>query len=162
MSEIQTALREALAEVLEKMFFVGLPEEAGEPSADAGPEIEARLEFAGEPGGRLELRLPAEAARLIAADFLGTEANEIGERQALEVVGELANMICGAMLSRLESEATFHLQPAEVTACQKADWHSRAEGGTWAVQAAAVGTGTLTVRVTTERPACLLPEKRAS
>ena len=41
----------------------------------------------------------------------------ISERQACEVLCEMANMICGSVLSRLEPDAAFELlQPAIVPA----------------------------------------------
>jgi len=161
MDDIRQALKEAIEDVLEKMFFVRMPGDGEEPPVVDGIELEAQLRFEGEPGGALALRITAEAARSIAADFLGTEENELDEQQIGEVVCELANMICGSLLSRLESEATFRLWSPEVVTTPAAET-AEPEGAYQAVHAAPVGNGTLTVRVTTERPVCLLPERRVS
>jgi hypothetical protein len=54
-------------------------------------------------------------ARVVGAGFLGREEAEVSDAQAGEVVCELANMICGSVLSRLESEATFQITHPELT-----------------------------------------------
>jgi CheY-specific phosphatase CheX len=162
MVEIVQALREATGEVLEKMFFVRTAAAGLEAPENAGVEMEARLGFTGEPGGWLGLRVTAAAARSIAADFLGAEEYELEERQIEEVVCELANMICGSLLSRLESQATFHLSSPAIVAPGAGGPAGAAEGESRAVYATAVGRGILTVRVMTERPVCSLSEKRAS
>jgi CheY-specific phosphatase CheX len=103
------SLREAVSEVLETMFFV---EAEGQPS-DRPPEtiIVARVDFEGSPSGTFSLRISEPAANRMAADFLGEEAAELPPARTLEVVSELANMICGSLLSRVESETAFRLSP---------------------------------------------------
>ena len=105
------ALRTAVDDVLEKMFFA---ETLGEceicaSGCMAEEKIAASLSFAGEPSGFLLLHMSALAARQIAADFLGLDEESLSPRQTSEVVCELANMICGSVLSRVESAATFQL-----------------------------------------------------
>ncbi|HEY2018387.1 MAG TPA: chemotaxis protein CheX, partial [Bryobacteraceae bacterium] len=98
---LHCALRESVEDVLEKMFFI---QSAGEPpNANCKPECCARLSFDGNPPGWLILRLTAAAARSVAADFLGEEETALTAQQIGEVVCELANMICGSVLSRVES-----------------------------------------------------------
>jgi hypothetical protein len=53
------------------------------------------------------MRIARPRPTLIAADFLGEDAESLTDRQSTEVTLELANMICGAVLSRIESRATF-------------------------------------------------------
>jgi hypothetical protein len=50
----------------------------------------------------------------VGAGFLGREEAEVSDGQAGEVVCELANMICGSVLSRLESEETFQITHPEL------------------------------------------------
>jgi CheY-specific phosphatase CheX len=106
---IRQALRDSVTEVLEKMFFLETMGECVQPCAEPGNEIAAELTFDGEPPGALLLRLTWEAARQIAADFLGIDEAELSVVQTSEVVRELANMICGSVLSRVEGVSTFHL-----------------------------------------------------
>jgi len=100
-------MAESLDEVLEKMFFVRSLGEL-DKAAD-GPALTAHLDFEGDPRGSLTLRVTAAAARSVAADFLGADESELSEKQVGEVVCELANMICGSVLSRVESSAVFQL-----------------------------------------------------
>jgi CheY-specific phosphatase CheX len=72
------------------------------------------LTFEGEPSGALFLSLSAPAARQIAADFLGIDESAVSAAQTADVVCELANMICGSVLSRVESAARFRLASPRV------------------------------------------------
>lgn len=111
------ALRDSVDEVLEKMFFAETLGELSGPD-EAGEAITVELTFQGEPSGWMCLRLTADAAREIAVDFLGIEDGaEISNDRISEVVRELANMICGSVLSRVESAATFRLGVPRIVAC---------------------------------------------
>ncbi|MGO9259869.1 MAG: chemotaxis protein CheX [Bryobacteraceae bacterium] len=105
---LSEALREAVDEVLEKMFFV---QSEGQAAPDRPPEelVAARVDFEGSPSGTLSLRVTLPAAHRMAADFLGEEASELPATRTTEVVCELANMICGSVLSRVEGETAFRL-----------------------------------------------------
>ena len=99
---IEAAISRATADVLEKMFFTGFAAES-EWIEDSGPRIAVRLAFDGERQGFLNLVISSDSARILAADFLGTDtADGADEMQVNEVVRELANMICGDALSTLE------------------------------------------------------------
>lgn len=116
---LRQALRDSVDEVLEKMFFaetLGEAPDASQPGGSRADELHVQLSFQGEPPGVMCLLLTTAAARQIAADFLGIDEIEISEKQVSEVVCELANMICGSVLSRAESAATFHLGVPEIVA----------------------------------------------
>jgi CheY-specific phosphatase CheX len=107
---LHQALHNSLNEVLEKMFFVEALGECATPSGDSpAADIAVTLAFQGEPSGSFLLRLTTVAARQIAADFLGLDEEEVSDTRISEVVRELANMICGSVLSRVENTATFNL-----------------------------------------------------
>ena len=59
-----------------------------------------------------------ETGRKIAASFLGLEEGLPSESQTGEVLCELANMICGSVLSRLEGDLHFELSPPEINAAE--------------------------------------------
>jgi CheY-specific phosphatase CheX len=107
------------------MFFAGVLDESdAESGAGCGddPQIGVRLRFAGERRGVLLLSVSAAAARTLAADFLGEEqAGSPSNEQVLEVVKELANMICGYALSALERES-LHLAAPEVVPAAALAW----------------------------------------
>jgi CheY-specific phosphatase CheX len=99
---VEQALGRAAEDVLEKMFFAGLVGDF-EPNENAGPSIAIRMAFEGQRQGVLGLRISTSAARTLAADFLGVETEDgPNEAQVCDVVRELANMICGDVLSALE------------------------------------------------------------
>ena len=108
-SALAEALRSSVSDVLEKMFFVRSLEEDDLQECADDTVMAAQLTFRGEPSGSLRLRIRAKAARVIAADFLGAQEEDLSEREVGDVICELANMICGSVLSRVESSVLFRL-----------------------------------------------------
>jgi CheY-specific phosphatase CheX len=149
------ALQESVKEVLEKMFFIHCQEESAEFSSE--PEVVANLTFEGEPSGALTLRVTARAARSVAADFLAAEEPDLSEQEIGEVVCELANMICGSVLSRVESSAAFRLASPRIVA-SKSDATglgpppSIGGAGHSIVHAVEIGGGRMVVSIDTETP----------
>src|SRR5262249_42163463 len=107
------------------MFFLCALDEATEESTEYAMAV--GVEFEGEPPGSLTLRISCGAARSIAADFLGDYEESISNQQVCEVVCELANIVCGSVLSRIESNATFRLgSPRILTPAERLDCSSGA------------------------------------
>jgi CheY-specific phosphatase CheX len=103
---------EAVNKVLETMFF-SVPLGTAEPETGAGV-LEARLAFHGYPDGTFFLSLSAPSARMLAADFLGEEPETLADSAPGHAVCELANMICGTLLSQVSSEGSFQLDAPEL------------------------------------------------
>ena len=149
-SEMRQALRAAVDEVLEKMFFAETLGEchACDAQCAAGEKLGVSLTFAGKPSGFLLLHMSAMAARQIAADFLGADEPSVSAQQTSEVVCEMANMICGSVLSRVESATTFQLGAPHVVAAS-AEAMANSSGTRYCVQltngrlAVHLGTGSL-------------------
>ena len=114
-SELDQMLFDSAAEVLETMFFTTVVGDAGNEACGA-PWISAALSFRGNPPGEFGVRVPVASARRIAASFLGLDEESLLEPQIGEVVCELANMLCGSVLSRLERETRFELSRPELAA----------------------------------------------
>jgi CheY-specific phosphatase CheX len=151
-NSLDDALRKSVEEVLEKMFFTGsLPEPveagAGSGTSHPGPAIGSRLSFDGDPPGSLVLSVTAAAARSIAADFLASDERELPDRQVEGVVCELANMICGSVLSRVESTTLFRLAAPQIVAV--GDIQSTVPGG--AFHEVQIPGGVLQITMKTER-----------
>jgi CheY-specific phosphatase CheX len=148
-SSIGQTLAESVREVLEKMFFVDLLEPAG----NEGPRpngIAAQLTFDGDPPGSFRLDLDWPAATAAAADFLGEDPAGLSQSQIEEVACELANMICGSVLSRLEGTATFRLSKPEI-----AREPAPAPPATLVSHfRTSVGDGALRAEIRLERPVC--------
>lgn len=103
----------AAQQTLETMFFASMVGEREAPLEE--PAVGVRVSFHGNPSGTLGLRLTGGAARAMAGNFLGAEDEQaVTEAQIGEVVRELANMICGAVLSQVESGSTFDIHSPEL------------------------------------------------
>jgi CheY-specific phosphatase CheX len=158
---IRAALASAVGEVLESMFFLDTVGEAAEPAAEQDA-VTVHLTFEGDPPGGFEMRLARAAANAIAADFLGEDAESLTQQQSTDVTLELANMICGAVLSRIESSASFRLGTPHVVADIAArDTREQLpeEATRYTVE---TGSGTLTAAIRMGNTDILATEKYAS
>jgi hypothetical protein len=108
-------LRDAACEVLETMFYA-TPLEEPEPQTAPSPRTSAWLEFHGPHSGRFGVCAADAAARGLAEGFLGAE-EEPGPVAVAEVLAELANMICGSLLARVEPEARYELCHPRTAPC---------------------------------------------
>ena len=140
-------LRESLADVLEKMFFIRILDDQPSAADPLAEQIASRLSFHGNPSGSLTLQLQRRVARSIAGDFLAAEEQELSDLQVGEVICELTNMICGAVLSRVESTVTFRLASPQLV--RPAPAHTGA-----VVCSVPLGPGAITVAMSTETPIC--------
>jgi two-component system, chemotaxis family, chemotaxis protein CheY len=113
------ALRESVAEALEEMFFVTDLEECDPGASSPDPMLLALVDFTGAPSGQLMLRASLSAARSLAADFLGEAEDAIGDSQVTDVFAELANIVCGAVLTRTEGACTFCLSSPRVLSLEE-------------------------------------------
>lgn len=116
---IAEALSAAAADVLETMCFSPVLDEAAPGAVLSGPAMAARLRFSGGLSGTFALRVSAAAAAILAANFLGEEADHAHAGQVPDVVCELSNMMCGSVLSRMDSKAHFDLEHPELVDAQQ-------------------------------------------
>lgn len=68
-----------------------------------------QVQFAGPLNGSLVMAAEEDAAQLFAPAFLGLGCEEQSPEMVAAVLAEMANMICGATVSRLEPEGLFSL-----------------------------------------------------
>jgi hypothetical protein len=101
------------AEVLETMFFTEAQVDACEHCWLATAPS-AHIRFEGSHFGEMLLGVSAEAAVPIGASFLGLAEDEVTQAQRGQVVQELANILCGAMLSKLWPESKLALASPEL------------------------------------------------
>jgi len=99
---LRVACRDAVLEVLETMFFElpaddALPVEKPSEGANAGT-----VRFGGSLQGTLCVAVSSNCPRRLAAGFLGLEEEEIGDAEEQSMIVELANVLCGATMSRVE------------------------------------------------------------
>jgi CheY-specific phosphatase CheX len=158
-SSVQRALAQSVADVLESMFFLEALADSEEPAGEPSPNISVHLTFDGDPPGRFRMRLERRAADSIAANFLGEDPEDLSSTQSLDVARELANMICGAVLSRIESRVSFRLSAPEIVTTEEATDSNRAREIAHTVE---TGNGTLTAAIQMEPRSCLSTPKSAS
>jgi CheY-specific phosphatase CheX len=154
---IHTALSSAVTEVLDCMFFIDVLGEVAEPPPQA-ETVTVQVNFEGDPSGYFQMRIARPAANAVAADFLGEDLESLTIRQSTDVTLELANMICGAVLSRVESRAAFRLASPEVVA----DDTVQRKSGEQTRCTVDTGNGALTVAIQMETRTCLPTEESAS
>lgn len=107
---LSAAIRAAVEQVLETMFYT----EAFAADAQPADALCAHLHFNGDPSGEFELVLARGAARKLAASYLGLPESDLGAAAEADVSCELANMICGATLSRVHPDSIVKLNSPEL------------------------------------------------
>jgi hypothetical protein len=100
-----------IEDVLETMFFSTAVAVERRHAADS---ISARVQFDGDPSGEFELTLTRGVARQFAAAFLAVDEPDLPREAEAEVCCELANMICGAALSRMHPDSIVKLHAPQV------------------------------------------------
>jgi CheY-specific phosphatase CheX len=114
---VRRLLAESAQQTLETMFFATPDSVSASAARPSGSLIASSLTFQGSPCGSFAAVVSAPLASLLAADFLGMDdSSGLSPGQAEEVVGELSNIICGAVLSELESGSNFNLSTPRLVA----------------------------------------------
>jgi len=117
--EASETARRVAVEVLETMFFTEAEEVPCKHAWIASAPC-ARIRFEGSHLGAMLLCVSAVAVDPIAASFLGLDPMEVTDAQRGQMVQELSNILCGAILSQLRPESTLALSSPELTGWQ--DW----------------------------------------
>ena len=105
----ETMLEDAAREVLETMCFLAIEEGLPNPACDQAPFLSRKLSFSGPVNGSFGLRSSLPTAALIASNLLGDDLDQISPGQAGDTLGEVANMICGSLLCRVDAKQAFRL-----------------------------------------------------
>jgi len=119
------ALGSVSAEVLETMFFTEALAVECEHGWVAGA-ASVLVNFDGSHSGQMWLALTPDAVPPIASAFLGLEAAETSKEQRSQVICELANILCGAVLSSLWPESRLLLDAPQLIAPEcggQGVWH---------------------------------------
>ncbi|MCS7044259.1 MAG: chemotaxis protein CheX [Bryobacteraceae bacterium] len=123
---MRRALEEAALEVLETMCFEYPVDEAREDGPPEGEVTGAVARFEGSLRGELRVALSGGAPRRLAAAFLGIDEEEVRAQDELLMAAELANMLCGATMSRLEPQGRLRIAAPEAShgrcGCTERSW----------------------------------------
>jgi CheY-specific phosphatase CheX len=120
-ADLHDALQTALIEVSENAYFVFVEPADNAQFADAvglvkDTWLKASVAFEGSFAGAVEITLPEPLGQWLVTSLLGMQGDErLGEPQQFDGVGEFANMVCGAWLSRLSDDCLFELRVPAVT-----------------------------------------------
>ena len=123
-TDLHDTLQAALIEVGENAYFVFVePCDAGafatlaEQEREKGPGwLMASVRFTGAFSGSVEIVLTERLGHWLVTSLLGMPPEEdLPETQMFDGVGEFANMVCGAWLSRLSDDCLFELRVPAVT-----------------------------------------------
>lgn len=113
MADLNQLLDQAAGEVLENMFFSGVMSEMeGEPE---GGRLCATVSFTGSSDGELTVSAAPSTLAVLAAGFLGTEDDNVADAQVRSVAGELANVLCGAVLGHMDPKGSYRISPPTVS-----------------------------------------------
>ena len=106
MKEMNEAMRAAIFDVFERMFYVFL-----EPLHDEYSDyaMGSSIKFDGALHGELMILVSEELAKTMVQNLLGLQSEEITEQDIEDCVKEAANMICGNFLSNLDQTKVFDL-----------------------------------------------------
>ena len=133
-ADAAATLRLAFIDVCENSFFAFVEESSPEhfaalvnqcaaaciAEAGAAPRqaewLRASVGFTGAFAGAVEVALPERLAASLVGTMLGEEVDStMPEHWLFDGVGEFANMVCGAWLTKLCNSQAFELRPPAVT-----------------------------------------------
>jgi hypothetical protein len=122
-ADYKAALRRVSGQVLETMFFSEvLPAECEHGWLESAVAVEVK--FDGSHCGEMWLAVGEPAVPELASAFLGMEPNAAGEMESSGVMLELANILCGSILSSMWPESSLLLEAPRL-----ASWGCVEEGG---------------------------------
>jgi chemotaxis protein CheX len=99
------ALLDSAREVFETMVFMALEPAGPEDGVISDPGLLGTITFRGRLEGCLGIGCGRACARAIAASMLGMEADaELADSDVCDAIGEIANMVLGAVKSRIQEE----------------------------------------------------------
>jgi CheY-specific phosphatase CheX len=117
------AIKTSISEVMETMFF--LPIEPGEETLFAGFEMGADdilasgLRFTGAVTGQMILVAPRTLVAEMAANFMGESRESLTDEHICGTLTEMANMVCGNALGKVDSKVPFELSIPEIMEISK-------------------------------------------
>ncbi|MHC4423137.1 MAG: chemotaxis protein CheX [Planctomycetota bacterium] len=103
---VTDALLAGAKEVFETMIFMDIDETCEPEQEIEGSTLLGSITFKGNIEGCLAICCGMPCAKAIAANMLGMDsAEEVGEEEVCDAIGEVANMVMGSVKARLQESA---------------------------------------------------------
>lgn len=104
--KIKEMLTTAIFEVFERAFFV-----FAEPVTEAGADyrMRATIRFNGPMTGAMQISLPEELAKKMAANMLSLDEGEATAPVMADCIKECLNMVCGSFVRKVDPDRVFNL-----------------------------------------------------
>ncbi len=101
--DLKDFVTKTMTDVFETMLSMNIEQiDGGAERIDGGSQIIGSVGFAGKVMGNVNILVTNDFARLMTAEMLGMETEEIeSEEDVFDVIGELCNMVGGDIKSRL-------------------------------------------------------------
>ena len=110
---IKEKIGESAAEVFSTMYFMPIQLLEDLPSKEDWnldtTYISARIHFTGPLSAVICFFFPGRLARNIAESFLGIDAADLSEKQAVDIMQEAANMVVGSFLGKADPDGACML-----------------------------------------------------
>ncbi len=104
-ASLKDVMLDSAREVFETMVFMALAESGGDSRPIDEVALLGSITFKGNLEGCLTICCDLTCARTIAANMLGMDAGaELGEADICDAIGELANMVMGAVKSKIQND----------------------------------------------------------
>ena len=117
MTDLESALDEVTEHLAETMFFTTVLDRQGRMGGEPG--YAAAISFTGTHTGALRVTMPHSTAAALAVNFLGEPDEEDTAARAVGLAGELANILCGSLIARMEPAGRFRISPPQVAAVRE-------------------------------------------
>ena len=106
---LKDALLDGAREVFETMVFMAMEESSDDTASLGDTTLLGSITFKGDLEGCLGVCCDEPCARTIAANMLGMPAgDELSENDVSDAIGEIANMVMGAVKARIQNEVGKH------------------------------------------------------
>lgn len=113
MSVKQASLTDVISEVVEELTMMMV--EKAESFEDFHPSLCGFIEFKGIVSGRLTVECTSDFSNSLAGNLLGLDESEVTEGHGWDAVGELLNIICGNLVTKMFDDTTpFRLSAPQI------------------------------------------------
>jgi CheY-specific phosphatase CheX len=116
MNNVETQLYQTAVWTFEELAFMFCTPELLDEVMECKPQATASVTFSGPMSGKLVVSLCGEMLSELASNMLGQEESP-SEREQLDALGEVANVICGNILPKVTgSDEVFRIDAPDVAA----------------------------------------------